>query len=448
LGICIVALDFKLKNFFYPLALLKLHKIFDNNQKLSHSSLVDYQNTRLKIILTHAYENVPYYKRLFQKLNLHPDDIKNTHDLKLLPILDKKTLRLAFEDLSDQTLKKQTVNTLVTSGTSGRQTRVLVDKYANILEFVYYWRYWNGAGYRLGDTFAEFSNVYFINRPNLMMKQFIFQPFLRRLVLNNTIISDESVRGYHSQFKRFAPEFIKGLPSTLYLVALALQKLNLKYTGFRAVFSTGEILLMSQRKVIESVFGCKCYDSYGHIERAVAACECSYGRLHINMDYGIFELIDDGAFGDTDKRIMKVVGTSLHNMAMPLIRYDTGDYVELYRDIEACECGCEFPLIKRVLGREANVIKTPKGDKVPNLHLIFESTKHVLGFQIIQNNINSINIKIVKSPTYNNIYERKLLTDIQNILGKSMHISLSYCGFDDINQVRSKYAPIISSDVE
>lgn len=54
----------------------------------------------------------------------------------------------------------------------------------------------------------------------------------------------------------------------------------------------------------------------------------------------------------------RVVLTTLHNFAMPLIRYEIGDYAEVG---EPCSCGRGLPVLKRIHGRRRNMIALPDG---------------------------------------------------------------------------------------
>ena len=45
---------------------------------------------------------------------------------------------------------------------------------------------------------------------------------------------------------------------------------------------------------------------------------------------------------------------------MPLLRYEIGDYAELG---EPCPCGRGLPVLKRILGREQNMLVLPGGER-------------------------------------------------------------------------------------
>ena len=67
--------------------------------KWSESELVDYQNQRLREIVTYCYENVSYYKKVFNEIRLKPSDIHTIEDLGKIPFLDKAKVRAAADEL-------------------------------------------------------------------------------------------------------------------------------------------------------------------------------------------------------------------------------------------------------------------------------------------------------------------------------------------------------------
>ncbi len=69
----------------------------------------------------------------------------------------------------------------------------LLDKPANVLEFVHYWRHWSWAGYRLGCRFAEFSSEFFLRRDDLIDVPWRYQAGLGRLLLNSIALTADSV---------------------------------------------------------------------------------------------------------------------------------------------------------------------------------------------------------------------------------------------------------------
>ena len=77
-----------------------------------------------------------------------------------------------------------------TTGTMGEPLRFLIDKPSNVLEFVYYWRHWSWAGYRIGDRFAELASHYFLQRKSSELGH--VQRGFGRLLLNSIRLSPDT----------------------------------------------------------------------------------------------------------------------------------------------------------------------------------------------------------------------------------------------------------------
>jgi phenylacetate-CoA ligase len=92
-------------------------------------------------------------------------------------------------------------------------------------------------------------------------------------------------------------------------------------------------------------------------------------------------------------KIGRVVVTSLHNYRMPLIRYDIGD---LAIAGNTCDCGITLPVIKRILGRNRNLVIYPNGDKSwpsynpMKLMDIFPNAQ----FQLLQTSLTELELRV------------------------------------------------------
>lgn len=429
-----MALEFKLTDFAHPLALIKLRSTFEKTQWFTKEEQTLYQERLLRRVVEHAYQRVPYYRDLFDGARIKPGDIRQLSDLKQIPMLTRETLCAEFGRLEATNSRAFRPRVLHTSGTTGRRVQFLVDRPSNVLEFVYYWRHWNWAGYKLGDRFAEFSSVFFAKDEETARHATCHQRLTNRLLLNSRAMSHATVREYVKAIRRHRPLFLKGLPSVLYYFALFLRQQGIDDISFKAVFSTGEILAPRFRKLVEETLGCKVYDSYGHMERTVAISECPRGGLHLNTDYGVCELVrqDDlrAEFPDADRGgaayTARVVGTSLYNFSMPLLRFDVGDIV-LVEPEKVCACGRQFPLVGAVSGRRSEVILTPEGKVITATFLIFEAVPDILEGQIVQETLDCLRVRIVPAPSFEKSGEARLKSRLQSLVGDAVKIEVERC---------------------
>jgi len=84
----------------------KFYNFIEKSQWWSKEKLEEFQNEKLKIIIKHAYKNVPYYKKIFDERKLKPSDIQTKEDLKKLPILTKDDVKKNFHELTAKNFKK------------------------------------------------------------------------------------------------------------------------------------------------------------------------------------------------------------------------------------------------------------------------------------------------------------------------------------------------------
>ena len=425
-----MAIDFRIRDFFYPVEIYRLNRTLKKTQWLSRDELLVYQERRLAVILDQAYNHVPYYRRLFKGLGLTPADIRCVDDLKKLPILSKNTVRRGGADFIADNAKRYRPITYNTSGTSGVPMQIQLDRGARILEFVYYWRHWGWAGYKLGDRFAELRTYLFLGSDSDAVS--LWQPRLRGLMLNSSQLSLSRVKEMAEAIRRYRPKFLKGMAATLYFMALSFKQAGITDISFRGIFSTGEVLTPQYRVMMEQVFGCPVLDSYGHMEGAVAISQCMEGGYHINSDYGLLEFDDPRPSGDGPAMVGRAVGTSLYNLAMPFIRYDMGDDIEFLPETEICSCGRTLPLVKVIHGRHDDIIITTDGRLVTNMFVLPELVDGIRFAQFIQESPTVLHVNVVPGETWTEGKSEKLFSYVKKLAGKEMAVRMHQITQDDI----------------
>lgn len=445
-----MGIDFRIRDFMYPFSILKLRNTFNNNQWLREESLREYQFQRLRLILSHAYQNVPYYQKLFKKNNIIPRDIKTLKDLKNIPYLTKDILKENFNLLAARNAKKYKPIVLTTSGTTGGRISFYIDKPSNVLEFVHYWRAWGWAGYRLGDTFIELSAEFFTYSPNKVAISHYYNRPTGRLLINSLYIARRYIDEFISLFRRFKPLFMKGLPSNLFMLALVLNEKPDHGISLRGIFSQGENLMPHQRALIEKTFSARVYDLYGHMERTAAIAQCPYGTYHIHPDYGLVEFEDPEITAsntfDSDMQIKEIVGTSLYNFSMPLIRYRTGDLVTLKRSAERCKCRRTFPSVESIIGRETDVVITPDGRAITALYTVFDRTPGIVTGQIIQDKRDRIVVKVVIDFSSGQQTHDILTRHLKSFVGTNMDIHIMNTTVDELQKDnKGKFKTVVSN---
>ena len=377
----------------------KFYQWLMKTQWVSPEELEEIQNERLMIIVKHAYENVPYYHRIFDENDLKPRDIQSKEDLKLLPILTKVDVRKYSNELTAAGFRRYEPAMSHTSGSTGQPLNYYVDKILSELIRATVWRHHGWCGIKHGEPIAVFRGTLideFGRKQGSLYKTVGNEVHFSTFEMNEKTMSE-----YVRKLNRIKPALIQGYPASLQILAQFMTESGLKICPPpKAMHTSSEVVLPWQREIIEKAFGAPLFDWYGHGESTVCAGECEHHTgLHLNLEFGCTEFIETK---ETEgKKIgYNIVSTSLWNFSMPFIRYDTEDLALLGNP--KCRCGRGLPLLERIIGRQADIIKGVNGVKISPSSFVhfwkYRVAKKLFGIkytQIVQEEEDSLLIKMV-----------------------------------------------------
>ena len=399
------------------------------SQWLKPGEIIDLQKKRLKVLIKHAYDNVPYYKRAFRERGLTPDDIKTKKDLHKLPIIDKNTVRDHFDELKAANFRTWKPILRTTGGTTGKPLRYFSDPGEHSVFWADLWRAWTWAGYELGDRRATIGG----SRPP--SQGFSFGSFVRSRIMERSLslssfdVTPEAMAGHVEQLRDFKPKIVRGYPSSLYLFAKYMKKNAVSGLGIESVISISEQLYDHQRKAIEGAFGCPVFDNYGCPDGGVVASECEDHEYHLNSENAIVEIVKDGdvlGFGEEGE----IVSTNLVRLAMPFIRYKTGDMA--VASDEESRCGRGLEMLSSLMGRTSGYFVLSDGALLAgvNLAAVFNeisSEIHIKQYQVVQESRGEATVLIVEDVGFdrsdrdlisNSLYEHtqgKLAVEVRSV---------------------------------
>jgi phenylacetate-CoA ligase len=342
----------------------------------------------LRALLDTAYRYVPYYQKLFWNLDFDPYRVESLEELQRLPVLTKDTLRSRLADLCSMKELRNAIH-LHTSGTTGTPLNTYTSAGQWVVEQAAIWRQWGWAGYRFRDRMAVVRS----HAPPAGAPPERLDRLKNWLYISPYHLSEENCRRYLRLLAQWRPRFLRGYPSSLYILARAARQEGIQLPSLRGAFTASETLLDHYRREIETGFGVPVpvFDHYGQAETSSMLHECErHEGLHILADYGHVDLLPSGHAG-----LHRLIATNLHNTAMPLIRYDTGDLIELAP--RGCSCGRQFPLVARVSGRADQLLMHHDGFPIPsvNIHTYFAKQERILRFQVIQHERGAVEVRIL-----------------------------------------------------
>jgi len=317
---------------------------------VSPAELKGFQDGQLRRLVCHAYESVPFYRKLFDRHRLHPRHIRGTVDLDLIPTVSKEDLRA--QPVTNVVAKGLDPDRLIAARTSGSSGEPLVIRRTwseQSLQYLLRLRALGLLGVRIGDQMATVELV----RAEDAADPKLFGRALRMARVKQTLRIDGLLEpaAIVEQLRCWRPDVVTGMPGMLCRVAEYLLAHGCKGLAPRLVIVAGEVLTPVMRRSLRDGFGAPVREIYASLEFPMLGWDCGEeGQLHGCDDGAIVELLHEGQPVAAGER-GEVVATNLHSYAMPLIRYRLGDIAT--RGDQSCACGRPFTRIHSIEGRPA-----------------------------------------------------------------------------------------------
>jgi phenylacetate-CoA ligase len=389
------------------------------NLRLKPVELMKIQNMKMKVVVRHAYEHVPFYHRKFDKASVKPDDIRSIEDLTKIPMTTKTELQARpLSDLVANTVNLNDCLKQVTSGSTGIPLTIVVDKGAEDFRDAMWARAYYENGLRLMDKLAIIQDPHRLPHGEALVER--LRSSKRRKI---SIFDDPECQA--RILETFRPDAIKGYASSLAILANFLENRGRKFNP-HSIFTGAELLFDTDRKLIASVFDCDVLDYYGSTEFSLLGWECSHhAGYHINSEGTLIEFIKDGKAVSSGER-GDIVCTGLVNYAMPLIRYRIGD--EGVPIDMPCPCGRPLPLLKILDGRTGDFLVTLDGKLVPPTAFSpypFANLRGIKRFRVIQETRKRITIQVVLEKNLSNTdcLFNQATSEIQRVFGESVQVN-------------------------
>ena len=280
---------------------------------------------RLVQALDHAGRTVPYYRDLFAAHHFSPDSVRqDVRHLDKLPYLTKEIVREQGARLLSET-RSGPLHERKTGGSTGPATLIFYDQEGldwtaaqNILMLEW-------AGKRRYNREAHLSSRFLQPLPPNAVQIEARKCFLlNRHNIYTSGLNPAAQKQLYADLRTAHARFVQGHPSSMAALAHYLLEQKGRIPRIFDVFvSTGEMLMESQRALIEKVLRCRVSNRYGACEFGVMAQERageSRGELLVSDSMVWPEVAEPGPDGEGE-----LVFTAIRNRAMPLIRYRMGD---------------------------------------------------------------------------------------------------------------------------
>lgn len=421
---------------------VKVRKEMECTQWWNSKELQALQVSRLKKLLLHASQEVPYYRDLFLATGFSPGSVNSIEELQHLPFLTKSLIRQNTEALKAE--KAVDLARFNTGGSSGEPLVFFIGKERVSHDVAAKWRATRWWGVDIGDPeIVIWGSPIEVGAQDRMRG--VRDGLLRSQLLPAFEMSGAKLDSFIATIRRVRPKMLFGYPSALSHIALHAKDKGQQMDdlGIKVAFVTSERLYDHQRQSIETVFGCKVANGYGGRDAGFIAHECPAGGMHITAEDVIVEII-----GKDDRPVPvgeagEIVVTHLATKDFPFIRYRTDD-VGVLGD-KPCSCGRGLPLLTELQGRSTDFLVAADGTVMHGLALIYilRDLPGIKSFKIVQESLSLTRVLIVPEQALDVDTRLKIENGFKARLGQSVDVMVEVVS--EIPAERSgKYRYVIS----
>ena len=331
--------------------LLSLLFQLEQSQWLPADRLRALQLRQFGALLKHAWETVPYYR---ERWKAKPD----AGNFAQIPLLTRRDLQQHFDSLaSDRPPEAHgPLGESRTSGSTGAPVRILKSQIADL-----FWRALTLREHRWHRR--DLARKLAVIRQGATARETdSWGPATEGLVgtgLSAVLTPASSVDEQIQWLQRLRPAYLLTYPSLTAELARTSLVQGIRLPGLLEVRTLGEQLDPETRALCRRAWDVPLTDMYSAQEVGYIALQCpGHEHYHVQSECVLVEVLDDSGVPCAPGQIGRVVVSDLHNFAMPLVRYDIGDYAEVG---EPCPCGRGLPVLRRIVGRVRNTLVTADG---------------------------------------------------------------------------------------
>ena len=401
----------------------------DRTQWLGADALRELQFRQLQLLAGHCAAHSPQFGARLRAAGLTPADMASRDGLSRLPILRRREVQDACGMFCGEVPPAHhPVTETRTSGSTGEPVRVLRTAITELMWLALTVRdqLWHRRDFRgrlcsiraTTDRVLRFASWGGPIGSLFETGEILVIPAATALAEQLALIDE------------FRPETLLSYPSQLVALIAECRARDAPIVGLKHVRTLGETLSPALREDISGSLGARVADNYSAQEIGCIAIECPDcpGTYHAMSETVVVELLrEDGTaceVGETGR----VVVTDLHNLATPMIRYDMGDYAEWG---EPCPCGRGLPVLRRIAGRERNLVRLPDGrGNWPWFgHHFLRDVAPVRQIQVIQHSLERIEVRLLRERQLTASEEAAVRASVAAVLGHPFAMDLHY--FDE-----------------
>ena len=368
--------------------------------------IADIQFRKVQALLRLAYDNTIFYRQLYSKYDIHPNDVTRWSEFKALPTVSKEDIIANPRAcITHARAASKQLRVTRSSGSSGQILDVVTDSSFWIQTALMMLRMFQDSFHLplFGCGALIYTSPYPFQSPWL---------FFRPHHLSTLTPSEQLI----DRLTRLKPDYITAYPSILLDLVNDFPE-SCSKLGAKAISTNSEQSSQQQRDAMSAVFGCPVFDEYSTEEMSLGGFQCADKAYHLQEDCAYFEILDPIADKPLQEgQLGEIVGTCLINGTMPFIRYRQGDLGSIRTS--RCSCGNNGRVLNDINGRKNASFKLRNGRSIPSGRLLDWAYKLILDFnlpivnmQIIQTDFDVVRIVLAWRGFYQETDLRSLLAD-------------------------------------
>ena len=405
---------------------------FDVSQWWSPETLRRQQLHQAGALLAHASRHVPFWHSRLAEAGFVPGQPLSEEIWARVPVLTRAELQEAGEGLFSAQIPEGHGGTydISSSGSTGRPIKAkgtrLVQLFWDALtlrEHLWQGRDFNGklaairsfpqgaADFPRGSKSREWGRS----------TKGIFPGGSSAMLTIATKIEDQA-----EWLARQGADYLLTYPSNLRELLLHTQRTGARFATLRQVRTLSEALSPEVRRLCRDVWGLDVADLYSTQENGYLAFQCpEEGAYHVQSESVLLEVLGPNGEACGPGEVGRVVVTSLHNFAMPLIRYAVGDLAEFG---DPCPCGRGLPVLKQILGRVRNMLVYPDGRRNrPPIGDIWEvDIPDIRQIQIVQKSLERVEVRLATTRALTGGEEQRVRDWFHHRSHNQFDVTISY----------------------
>ncbi len=387
--------------------------------------ITQFQFAQFNSVVRHAVAQVPYYKARFAEIGFNAGSVLTPEVFARLPVLTRRDVQSAGAALFAASIPAQHGG--IASGETSGSTGAPVVFRSSLLEQLF----WNAFTLRdhlwhRRDLSGRLAAVRYAPAGGTAAS---WGPATDAAFMTGDcaiLHIDTDLSQQVDWLCERDPVYLLSYASNIRQLALAFMARGLRLPRLREVRSVSEVVGPELRTLVRGAWNVPLTDMYSAKEVGYIALQCPERDVyHVQSENVLVEIVDDYNRPCAPGQAGRVLLTALHKFAMPLIRYEIGDYAV---PGEACACGRGLPTIREIRGRERNMMHLPNGDKRwPLCDLVKEpQLPGILQYQFVQKSHEHLELRLVVGPQYSRNLEPVLQEIVHRRLGYPFELAIFY----------------------